>query len=62
MKFRIVPLVLAALCAFQACLVENMRAPQFVFEVSDVTVPADATAPYGTGVRTVTICFSFILI
>jgi hypothetical protein len=54
MKFRIVPLVLAALCAFQACLVENMRAPQFVFEVSDVTVPADATAPYGTGVRTVT--------
>ena len=54
MKFRIIPLVLVVLCAFQSCLVENMRAPEFVFEVSDVTVPADATVPYGTGVRTVT--------
>ena len=54
MKIRIVPLVLAALFAFQSCLVEDMRAPQFVFEVSDVTVPADVTAPYGTLVRRVT--------
>lgn len=54
MRIRIVPLVLAALCAFQSCLVEDMRAPQFVFEVSDVTVPADVTAPYGTLVRRVT--------
>ncbi len=49
MKFRIVPLVLAALCAFQSCLVEDMCAPQFVFEVSDVTVPADEVAPFGKG-------------
>ncbi len=54
MKFRLVPLVLAALFAFQSCLIEDVRAPQFVFEVSDVTVPADVTAPYGTDVRTVT--------
>lgn len=54
MRIRIVPLVLAALFAFQSCLVEDMRAPQFVFEVSDVTVPADVTAPYGTLVRRVT--------
>ena len=54
MKFRIVPLVLASLCAFQSCLVEDMHAPQFVFEVSDVTVPADEITPYGKGVRTVT--------
>lgn len=54
MKFRIVPLVVAALCAIPSCLVEEMRAPQFVFEVSDVTVPADTVAHYGMGVRTVT--------
>lgn len=54
MKFRIVPLVLIALCVFQSCLVEDMRSQQSVFEVSDVTVPADIAAPYGTGVRTVT--------
>ena len=54
MKIRIVPLLLAALFAFQSCLVEDMRAPQFVFEVSDVSVPADVTAPYGTLVRRVT--------
>ena len=54
MRIRIVPLVLAALFAFQSCLVEDMHAPKFVFEVSDVTVPADVTAPYGTLVRRVT--------
>ena len=54
MKFRIVPLVVAALCAIPSCLVEEMRAPQFVFEVSDVTVPADTVAHFGMGVRTVT--------
>lgn len=54
MKFRIVPLVVAALCAIPSCLVEEMRAPQFVFEVSDVTVPADTVAHFGMGVRTLT--------
>ena len=53
MKIRIVPLVLASLCAFQSCLVEDMHAPQFVFEVSDVTVPADEVAPFGKGDQSV---------
>lgn len=54
MKLRLVPLVLAAVFALQSCLTEDMRSPQFVFEVSDVTVDADVEAPYGTDVRSVT--------
>ena len=49
MKLRFVPLVLAAALFVQSCLVEDMRAPQLVFEVSDVTVPADEVAPLGKG-------------
>ena len=53
MKFRFAPLVLAAALFVQSCLVEDMRAPQFVFEVSDVTVPADEVAPFGKGEQSV---------
>ncbi|MBQ7270022.1 MAG: hypothetical protein IJS62_09290 [Bacteroidales bacterium] len=49
MKFRFVPLVLAVALSVQSCLTEDMRAPQFVFEVEDVTVPADEVAPFGKG-------------
>ena len=49
MKYRFVPLVLAVVLSVQSCLVEDLRAPEFVFEVADVTVPADEVAPFGKG-------------
>lgn len=49
MKFRWISLVLAAALCVPSCLTEDMRAPQFVFEVADVTVPADEVAPFGKG-------------
>jgi len=54
MKHRFLLLALAAVFAVQSCLVKDMRAPQTLFEVSDVTVPADSMASYGTGTLTVT--------
>lgn len=55
MKLRLIPLVLAATVIFQSCLVDDMRAKKNIFEVVDVTVPADTVSAYGKGTGYVTI-------
>lgn len=55
MKLRLIPLVLAATVIFQSCLVDDMSAKKNIFEVVDVTVPADTVSAYGKGTGYVTV-------
>ena len=54
MKLRFAILVIAASLAMQSCFDQDMHAPDAVFEVSDVLVPADTLQGFGKGTGTVT--------